>query len=48
MPNICEVCGAVEEDGEVTDASSVFMGNLHVCENCRQDRQPFQTQTVEE
>lgn len=37
MASICEVCG--KTDGEETASGQLMMETLHVCDQCRQDRQ---------
>ncbi|MGZ4032152.1 MAG: hypothetical protein ACXVDJ_07425 [Tumebacillaceae bacterium] len=40
MPNVCEVCGKIEEQEDAaTQTASVFLHDLHVCEACQKDRQ---------
>jgi hypothetical protein len=39
MPNVCEICGTVEEAEEEVQTEAVFLHDLHICESCQKDRQ---------
>ncbi|HEU4963598.1 MAG TPA: hypothetical protein VFV52_07030 [Bacilli bacterium] len=38
MAITCEVCGAKHSEEGDAQPFEVFMGGLHICENCRKDR----------
>jgi len=46
VANICEVCGKTE--GEETTGEQLMMETLHICEQCRQDRQSVEVESPSE